>query len=211
VYDSKTGLSILAKYSDLYGLSETSGVEIEEYSPKISDTDPIRSAIGQGTNNYTTTQLVRYITTVANRGTCYDLTLIDKVTDSNNNLLSDNKATVRNTLDDIKTSTWNAVHLGMRRVVESKSYFKELNITVAGKTGTAQESKSRANHALFLCFAPYEKPEIAIATRIAFGYSSDYAAQTTKDVLAFYYGVDDDEDIVTGTASDIETGTVSGD
>ena len=211
VYDSKTGLSILAKYSDLYGLSETSGVEIEEYSPKISDTDPIRSAIGQGTNNYTTTQLVRYITTVANRGICYDLTLIDKVTDSNNNLLYDNKATVRNTLDDIKTSTWNAVHLGMRRVVESKSYFKELNITVAGKTGTAQESKSRANHALFLCFAPYEKPEIAIATRIAFGYSSDYAAQTTKDVLAFYYGVDDDEDIVTGTASDIETGTVSGD
>ena len=211
VYDSKTGLSILAKYSDLYGLSETSGVEIEEYSPKISDTDPIRSAIGQGTNNYTTTQLVRYITTVANRGTCYNLTLIDKVTDSNNNLLYDNKATVRNTLDDVKTSTWNAIQLGMKRVVEGKSYFKELNITVAGKTGTAQESKSRANHALFLCFAPYEKPEIAIATRIAFGYSSDYAAQTTKDVLAFYYGVDDDEDIVTGTASDIETGTVSGD
>lgn len=211
VYDSKTGLSILAKYSDLYGLSETSGVEIEEYSPKISDADPIRSAIGQGTNNYTTTQLVRYITTVANRGTCYNLTLIDKVTDSNNNLLYDNKATVRNTLDDVKTSTWNAIQLGMKRVVEGKSYFKELNITVAGKTGTAQESKSRANHALFLCFAPYEKPEIAIATRIAFGYSSDYAAQTTKDVLAFYYGVDDDEDIVTGTASDIETGTVSGD
>ena len=211
VYDSKTGLSILAKYSDLYGLSETSGVEIEEYSPKISDTDPIRSAIGQGTNNYTTTQLVRYITTVANRGTCYNLTLIDKVTDSNNNLLYDNKATVRNTLDDVKTSTWNAIQLGMKRVVEGKSYFKELNITVAGKTGTAQESKSRANHALFLCFAPYEKPEIAIATRIAFGYKSDYAAQTTKDVLAFYYGVDDDEDIVTGTASDIETGTVSGD
>lgn len=211
VYDSKTGLSILAKYADLYGLSETSGVEIEEYSPKISDADPIRSAIGQGTNNYTTTQLVRYITTVANRGTCYNLTLIDKVTDSNNNLLYDNHATVRNTLDDVKTSTWNAIQLGMKRVVEGKSYFKELNITVAGKTGTAQENKSRANHALFLCFAPYEKPEIAIATRIAFGYSSDYAAQTTKDVLAFYYGVDDDEDIVTGTASDIETGTVSGD
>lgn len=211
IYDSKTGLSILAKYADLYGLSETSGVEIEEYSPKISDTDPIRSAIGQGTNNYTTTQLVRYITTVANKGTCYNLTLIDKVTDSNNNLLYDNQATVRNTLDDVKNSTWNAIQLGMKRVAEGKAYFKELNITVAGKTGTAQESKSRANHALFVCFAPYEKPEIAIATRIAFGYSSDYAAQTTKDVLAFYYGVDDDEDIVTGTASDIETGTVSGD
>ena len=211
IYDSKTGLNILAKYADMFGLSETSGVEIEEYAPKVSDTDPIRSSIGQGTNNFTTTQLVRYITTVANRGTCYDLTLIDKVTDSNNNLLYENNASVRNTLDEVKTSTWDAVQLGMRRVVEGKSYFKELNVTAAGKTGTAQESKSRANHALFLCFAPYENPEIAIATRIAFGYASDYAAQTTKDVLAFYYGVDDEEDIVTGTASDIETGTVSGD
>lgn len=211
IYDSKTGLNILAKYADMFGLSETSGVEIEEYAPKVSDTDPIRSSIGQGTNNFTTTQLVRYITTVANRGTCYDLTLIDKVTDSNNNLLYENNASVRNTLDEVKTSTWDAVQLGMRRVVEGKSYFKELNVTAAGKTGTAQESKSRANHALFLCFAPYESPEIAIATRIAFGYASDYAAQTTKDVLAFYYGVDDEEDIVTGTASDIETGTVSGD
>ncbi len=211
IYDSSTGLAVLAKYADMYGLSETSGVEIEEYSPKISDTDPIRSAIGQGTNNFTTAQLARYVTTVANRGTCYNLTLIDKVTDSNNNLLYDNEATIRNTMDDISTSTWNAIQLGMKRVVEGKAYFKELDVTVAGKTGTAQESKSRANHALFVCFAPYEKPEVAIATRIAFGYSSDYAAQTTKDVLAFYYGKDDNEDIVTGTASDIETGTVSGD
>lgn len=211
IYDSQTGLATLAKYADMYGLSETSGVEIEEYSPKISDTDPIRSAIGQGTNNFTTTQLARYVTTVANRGTCYNLTLIDKVTDSNNNLLYDNEATVRNTIDDMKTSSWNAIQLGMKRVVEGKSYFRELGVTAAGKTGTAQESKSRANHALFVCFAPYEKPEIAIATRIAFGYSSDYAAQTTKDILAFYYGEDDTEDIVTGTASNIETGTVSGD
>lgn len=211
VYDSQTGLDSLAKYADMYGLSETSGVEIEEYAPKVSDTDPIRSAIGQGTNNYTTAGLARYVTTVANKGTCYNLTLIDRVTDSNNNLLYDNQATVRNTLDDVSESTWNAVQLGMKRVVEKKSYFQELGVTVAGKTGTAQESKTRANHALFVCFVPYEEPEIAIATRIAFGYSSDYAAQTTKDVLAFYYGVDDDEDIVTGTAADIETGAVSGD
>ena len=113
-------------------------------------------------------------------------------------------------MDDVEISTWNAIQQGMKRVVDGKAYFQELDITVAGKTGTAQESKSRANHALFVCFAPYEKPEIAIATRIAFGYSSDYAAQTTKDVLAFYYGGDDEEDIVTGTASDIETGGATG-
>ena len=211
IYDSQTGLATLAKYADMYGLSDTSGIEIEEYSPKISDTDPVRSAIGQGTNNFTTTQLARYVTTVANRGTCYNLTLIDKVTDSNNNLLYENEATVRNTMDEITNSTWNAIQLGMKRVVEGKAYFSELDVTAAGKTGTAQESKSRANHALFVCFAPYENPEVAIATRIAFGYSSDYAAHTTKDVLAFYYGKDDNEDVVTGTASQIQTGVSTGD
>ena len=211
IYDSKVGLATLAKYADLYGLSETSGVEIEEYAPKISDTDPVRSAIGQGTNNFTTAQLARYVTTIANRGTCYNLTLISKVTDSNSHLLYENNATVRNVIEDVGNAEWNAIQLGMKRVVEGKAYFNEIDVTAAGKTGTAQESKSRANHALFVCFAPYEKPEIAIATRIAFGYSSDYAAQTTKDVLGFYYGKDDDEDILTGTASNIETGTVSGD
>ena len=211
IYDSKVGLATLAKYADLYGLSETSGVEIEEYAPKITDTDPERSAIGQGTNNFTTAQLARYVTTIANRGTCYNLTLISKVTDSNSHLLYENNATVRNVIEDVGNAEWNAIQLGMKRVVEGKAYFNEIDVTAAGKTGTAQESKSRANHALFVCFAPYEKPEIAIATRIAFGYSSDYAAQTTKDVLGFYYGKYDDEDILTGTASNIETGTVSGD
>ena len=107
---------------------------------------------------------------------------------------------------------WNAIRAGMRKVVEAKTYFRELDITVAGKTGTAEQSSSRPNHALFVGYAPYEgTPEIAVTTRILFGYSSDYAAQTTKDVLGFYYGKDDDEDILTGTASNIETGTVSGD
>ena len=67
----------------MYGLSETSGVEIEEYEPEISDLDSVRSAIGQGTNNFTTVSLARYVTTVANGGTCYNLTLIDKIMDHN--------------------------------------------------------------------------------------------------------------------------------
>lgn len=210
-YNSQTGLDTLATYADMYGLSETSGIEIEENDPKVSDTDPIRSAIGQGTNNYTTVGLARYITTVANSGTCYNLTLIDKVTDANGNLLYDNQAEVRNTLDSVSDSTWDAIHLGMSRVIEGKSYFSDLGVAVAGKTGTAQESLKRASHALFVCYAPYNNPEIAIATRIAFGYSSDYAAQTTKDVLAYYYDGDEEENIITGTASSIENTGRAGD
>src|SRR5699024_12435601 len=61
-YSSDYGLERLSKYAQMFGLNETSGLEIPEMDPKISDEDSVRSAMGQGTNNYTTSQLARYIT-----------------------------------------------------------------------------------------------------------------------------------------------------
>ena len=209
-YNSEVGLNKLAKYADMYGLSETSGVEIDEYTPIISDTDAVRSAIGQGRNAYTTTELARYVTTVANSGTCYNLTLIDKITDHNGDIIIDNQAEVRNQID-MDVSYWNAIHLGMRKVIERKNYYSNLGIEVAGKTGTAQESNSRPNHALFVSYAPYENPEISVVVRIANGYTSDYAAQTAKDVYMYYYGLADESEIITGTAGVLEGGSINGD
>lgn len=74
----------------------------------------------------------------------------------------------------------------------------------AGKTGTADENKLRPAHALFLGYAPYENPEIAIATRIGNGYASDYAAQISCKVLQYYFNPDKEEDILNGTASQLE-------
>ena len=199
-YNSDAGIRKLATYADMYGLSEKTGVEIEETLPQVSDFDAVRSAIGQGTNNYTTISLARYVTAVANSGTCYQLTMIDKVTDHNNNLLYDNAAQIRNTID-MPSAYWNSIHLGMRRVVQSKSYFDDMSVPVAGKTGTAQQSTSHPNHALFVSYAPYDDPEIAVATRIAFGYSSDYAAQAAKDMYSYYYKLDEEENILTGKAT----------
>lgn len=210
VYSSETGLEKLQKYADMYGLTETSGIEIEEYTPQVSNTDAVRSAIGQGTNNYTTVSLARYVTTVANSGTCYDLTLIDKVTDRSGNLLMEQEPQVRNQVD-LSNGEWNAIHTGMRQVVEGKSYYSDLKVQVAGKTGTAEENKNRANHALFVCYAPYDNPEIAIATRIAYGYSSDYAARTTKDVISYYFDLADEEDLITDTASELGASTAQTD
>lgn len=209
-YNSEVGLNKLAKYADMYGLSETSGVEIEEYAPEISDTDAVRSAIGQGTNNYTTVGIARYVTTVANSGTCYNLTLIDKITDHNDTLIEDNHAEVRNQID-MDTSYWDAIHLGMRKVVEGKSYYSDLGVNVAGKTGTAQENKKRPNHALFVSYAPYEEPEISVVVRVANGYTSDYSAQIAKEVYKYYYGLAEEDEIITGTAGTLAGGTVNGD
>lgn len=207
-YNEELGLKKLAKYADIYGLSEKSGIEIEESDPEVSDEYPVLSAIGQGTNNYTTVGLARYVTAVANNGTCYNLSLIDRITDSNDNLIKDFTPSVRNIVD-LPSAYWNAIHTGMKKVVEKKSYYADLGVTVAGKTGTAQENKSRANHALFVSYAPYENPEIAVATRIAFGYSSDYAANLTRDIYKYYFHLEKEDDILTGTA-EIPDAVISG-
>lgn len=209
-YNSDVGLNRLAKYADMYGLSETSGVEIEEYDPIISTTDSVRSAIGQGTNSYTTVGLARYVTTVANSGICYNLTLIDQVKDNSSDEPEDYQAQVRNRID-MDPSYWNAIHSGMRKVVESKSYYSDLGVNVAGKTGTAQESTSRPNHALFVSYAPYEDPEISVVVRVANGYTSDYAAQIAREVYKYYYGLADESEIITGSAGTLDSGSINGD
>lgn len=189
VVNNESGLKKLKKYADVFGLTETSGVELSEADPKVSDTDVVRSAIGQGTNSYTPIQLSRYVTTIANEGTCYNLTIIDKITDVTNGATNKNNAKVRNKVD-FKPSTWKAIESGMRMVVRDgsiKRLFENLPVEVAGKTGTAQESKSKPNHALFVSYAPYEHPEISVTAVIANGYTSSNAAELASDVYKYYY------------------------
>lgn len=199
VYDADLGVERLAKYADLFGLSEKSGVEIYEADPNISGVYPVPSAIGQGEHAFTTIGLNRYITAVANNGTVYNLTLLDEVKDTKGNVILENHAEIRNQVE-IPSEYWNAVHTGLKKVVEAKLYFKELPVSAAGKTGTAQESKKRANHALFVGYAPFETPQISISTRIMHGYNSDYAAQLSKDVFAYYFGSEQRDEMITGTA-----------
>lgn len=208
-YSSDVGVTKLQKYADMFGLSDTSGIEIEEASPQMASEDAVRSAIGQSDSGYTTVGLARYVSTVANSGTCYNLTLLQKIENSSGNTILSNNATIRNVID-MDQKYWNAIHLGMRKVVQDKSYFDDMPIAVAGKTGTAQETTSRPNHALFICYAPYESPQIAIATRVANGYTSDYAAQITEDVLKYYFNVEDRDDLLS-TGTQMNSGNISAD
>lgn len=210
-YDQDLGNEKLAKYADMYGLNEKSGIEIEESEPQISDALSVVSAIGQGTNNFTTVGLARYVTTVANSGTCYDLTLLDKVTDTSGNLLVNYSANVRNTID-MPQSYWNAIHQGMRGVVQNKKYYQDFGVEVAGKTGTAEEDKSRPNHGLFVGYAPYDNPEVSMAIRIANGYSSDYACQLSKQLMTVYFDLDENGALTDSqTALSLETVVGGGD
>ena len=202
-YDSDLGIQKLAKYATMFGLNEKSGVEIPETSPEISDQYAVQSAIGQGTNNYTVSQLNRYVAAVANRGTVYDLTLVDKTTDSSGKLIKDYEPEVVNTIDTVSSTTWDLVHEGMVRMVENSSTFTSLDMSIAGKTGTAQQSETSPDHALFVGFAPSDTPEIAIAVRIANGYNSSYPSEIGRDIVKIYFGLEDADELVRGQAAEL--------
>ncbi len=207
-YSSDQALSILAQYAAEFGLDTTSGMEITENAPSLSDSDGVRSSIGQGTNLFSVSQLSRYVSALANRGTVYNLTLLDKLTDSDGNTIEDYSASVYNEVE-IADSTWDAVLEGMYEVAQNTSAFANLDLTIAGKTGTAQQSKSHPNHALFMGYAPYEDPEITVTIRIANGYTSANAAAMAADIFSYYFGLEDEEEILTGTATEATTEVIN--
>ena len=180
----------LEKYADKYGLTDLSGVELTEAEPHVSDSDAVRSAIGQGTNSYTPVQLSRYVSTISNGGTCYDLTLVDKVANpSKDNKIQNNKANVRNELD-VKSSTMDAIRKGMYMVVNSgslKTVFQKVPVKVAGKTGTAQISANEPNHALFVSYAPYQSPKISVTVVIPNAFTSSNAASLASNIYQYYF------------------------
>lgn len=195
-FKDSLGLTKLSKYATLFGLNETSGLELNEAIPEVSNDDPIRSSIGQGTNDYTAVQLSRYVTTLANRGACYNLTLFDKIVDKDGKVILDNQATVKHDLTDFRQSSWDSVLAGMYSVVNEPggsvySLYKNFPVKVAGKTGTSQISKIHPNNALFVSFAPYEDPEISVTAVIPRGYTSHNAAELSKHIYEFYFEVED--------------------
>lgn len=206
-YSSDVGTDALAKYATEFGLNETSGLEVPEAEPQISDESSVPSAIGQGTNNYTTSQLARYVTAIANKGTVYSLTLLDKVTTASGKVVKEFENKEAKKIENVSSSTWDAVHKGMRDVVLGHAdIFSELssyNLELSGKTGTAQQSKTHPDHGLFIGYAPSSSPEIAFAVRIANGYSSSRAAEVGREVMKYYYDLVPDDEIITGEAAAI--------
>ena len=189
-YDPKLGMERIRKYAEMFGLGKKSGIELMENEPMISDASPEQSAIGQGTHSFANVQLSRYVTTLANRGTVFDLSILDRVTNWEGTPIRSYEPKVDATIH-IQKENWDTVQRGMREVVEFGSpskLFKDLEVNIAGKTGTAQESKSRANHAFFISFGPYENPQVAVTVNIPYGYTSTNAASISKDVYRLCFG-----------------------
>ena len=95
----------------------------------------------------------------------------------------------------------------MERVVSNSSTFRGYDLSMAGKTGTAQQSSVHPDHGLFVGYAPTDSPQIAIATRIAYGYSSSYAAEVSRDLARIYFDPDLKDELITGHAAGLGAAT----
>ena len=180
MYSDEQALAVLQEYAGLFDLDKKSGIELPESSPQVTDSYAIPSAIGQGTNNFSTVQLARYATTLGNRGTSFALTLIDQIDGA------ENEPEIESQIE-LAPEIWDTVHTGMEWYIQSTQIFNDFPITAAGKSGTAQEIKTRPDHSLFIGFAPADDPEIAAAVRITNGYEAGNAVACGREIFETYY------------------------
>ncbi len=202
-FSNELGTTRLAKYAKLLGLGTKSGIEIGEAEPHPSDINSIASAIGQGSNNFLPINLARYVTTIATKGTCYNLSLISKIVAPSGDTVYNYEPKVNNVCDFVSEAVWSRIHEGMRLVLDNNIYFAGLGFAVAGKTGTAQENLKEPNHALLISFGPLYDPEIACACVIQNGYISSNAQMLTGEIYKIYFNQKKDEQPVINSGNTV--------
>lgn len=200
VYQENKGIETLTKYMEMFGFNENTGIEISESTPQMADSFPVTASIGQSNHNYTTTQLARYTASLANQGNLHQLSLINQIQEGAEGEIRTTETGQTRQLDEITPEAWGIIGEGMHMMAANNRTLSTLPFSLAGKTGTAQQNRTRPNHALFIGYAPFEQPEIAVATRIAYGYSSSTAVEVTADILRYYFGAADQAQLVDGQA-----------
>ena len=201
------------------GLGEPTGIELgentgrranEETKKKLyngSDAhwyamDQVLASIGQSEHRYTPMQLCSYVASVANKGTRYAATFMKRVVSSDYSTLVEENAREVLSVVDMSDETVAAVFDGMHQVTSASggsgvSAFRGFDIAVCGKTGTAEHESGGSSNGAFVCFAPMENPEIAVAVYGEKSGSGAYMARVARAVLDYYFGTDTASDTIT--------------
>ncbi|MBQ9828273.1 MAG: hypothetical protein IJM62_06300 [Lachnospiraceae bacterium] len=186
-FSNERGLSILREYASKYGFDQTSGVELYEATPRISDESSVRSSIGQGTNSYTCTQINRYTAAIASRGNVYSLKLVDRIATPDGETVEDITPEIIKKVE-VSEETWDLIFDGMRQVCSTtsgyKDVFRSINIDICGKTGTAEENENKPEHALMTGFDSKSDPKYAATVVFPNGYGSNNVIDAFRDIIA---------------------------
>lgn len=218
----RTGIENIVKYAKYYGLGSKTGIEllgestgtiarpeiVEERGEVWTPGYTLSAAIGQGDNGFTPIQMAKYISTLANGGDSVDVTLIKSIIRPDGTEVSKEEleSYVNERLGytpekpenlDLKEENIDAILKGMKGVTESGgtaySTFANFDIEVAGKTGSAETGDDSVVHGWFVGFAPFDDPEIAVVVLIENAGSGGFTAETARDIMAEYFGMNANE------------------
>ncbi len=206
----RTGINTLGEYAAKFGLGELTGVELEEevnghmaspeYKKEVVKSatsrdwyggDTLQAAIGQSYSLFTPVQLANYAATIANGGTRYKVNLIKSIRSSVDGTVVKEFLPVVEDKVEMNDETISAVKDGMRKVVDegsASSIFSNYAIPIGGKTGTAQVGNG-SNNAIFVAYAPFDNPEIAVAVVLEHGVRGTNAGAVAKDIFDEYFGL----------------------
>ena len=164
--------------------------------------DQVLASIGQSDQRYTPMPLCAYASAVANKGTRYAATFLKRVVSADYSELVEENTREILSVTKMSPETIAAVYDGMHQVTSASggsgvSAFRGFDIKVCGKTGTAEHETGGSSNGAFICFAPMDDPEIAVAVYGEKAGSGAYMARVARAVLDAYFGADETSDAET--------------
>lgn len=207
---NRIGIDTLSRYAKALGLGDKTGVELlgevsgiissketsKQYNREFTGGNTLQAAIGQHDNSFTLVEMAKYISIIANGGNNIDVTIIKGIMDQNGNNISNNELNkfIEERLGinkqtpielDFNKTNLNSILEGMRGVTSESggtaySYFKDFNIEIGGKTGSAQTGIKGKTNAWFVGFAPFDDPEIAVVVMVENGGSGRIYSRSCK-------------------------------
>lgn len=211
----RMGIETLSQYAQKFGLGVKTGIELgeevsghmatPEYKKQVVQNitssdwyegDNLQAAIGQSYSEFTPIQLANYAATIANGGTRYKVNLIKSIRSSvDGSVVKEFSPEVAEKID-IDADVLSAVRQGMKKVADEGSasaFFADYGIQVGGKTGTAQVGNG-SNNAVFIAYAPFENPQIAVAVVLEHGVRGTNAAAVARDIFDEYFDLNKPEE-----------------
>ena len=212
-------ISAMDNTAKALGLGEPTGVELKEYigyraneqtkaelykgdNKRFYQADKILAAIGQSDNRFTPMQLAVYTATLANRGTRYKATFLNRVVSADYRQLLEESVPAVASQFTISDDAYKAYSVGMYNVAHGEKgtaykTFKNYPVKIAAKTGTAQNGGNLPDNGAFVCYAPFDDPQIAIAIYgEKAGHGSDLAP-IAKAIMDIYFSVGEATDVTT--------------
>ena len=213
----RMGIDTLSKYASYFGLGRKTGIElqgeavgdlatrekVEKQNKEWYLADTLSAAIGQSYNNFTPVQMAKYISMLVNGGNPIDVSIVKNIINIDGQEVSKQEinefVNKKLNLQDEKVENLNmkkenikAVLEGMRGVTSESggtaySTFKNFEIEVGGKTGSAQTGNG--TNGWFVGFAPFDDPEIAVVVLVENGGHGGYTAEVAKKIIAEYFGM----------------------